>query len=53
MMTYPYLLSKHVREGLKRIDLPNSLLILDEAHNVENAATDLFEFKLSCERIEK
>ena len=53
MMTYPYLLSKHVREGLKRIDLPNSLLILDEAHNVENAATDLFEFRLSCERIEK
>ncbi len=53
MMTYPYLLSKHVREGLKRIDLPNSFLILDEAHNVENAATDLFEFKLSCERIGK
>ncbi len=54
MMTYPYLLSKQVREGLrKRIDLPSSLLILDEAHNVENAATDLFEFRLSCERIGK
>jgi DNA excision repair protein ERCC-2 len=53
IMTYPYLLSKHVREGLKRMDLPSSLLILDEAHNVENAATDLFEFRLSCERIEK
>ena len=52
MMTYPYLLSKRIREGLKRIDLPASLLILDEAHNVEDAATDLFEFRLSCERIE-
>lgn len=53
MVTYPYLLSKRVREGLqKRIDLPSSLLILDEAHNVEDAATDLFEFRLSCEHIE-
>ena len=54
IMTYPYLLSKHVREGLrKRIDLSCSFLVLDEAHNVEDAATDLFEYRVSCDRIER
>ena len=50
LMTYPYLLNKTIRNGTK-LDFSHSLLVVDEAHNLESAAG--FSCSISTEGIEK
>ena len=49
LMTYPYLLNKSIRNGT-RLDFSKSLLIVDEAHNLESAAG--FSYSISTGGIE-
>ncbi len=50
LMTYPYLLNKTIRNGTK-LDFSKSLLVVDEAHNLEGAAG--FSYIISTGGIEK
>lgn len=50
LMTYPYLLNREIRSGT-RLDFSKSLLIVDEAHNLESSAG--FVHNISTEGIEK
>lgn len=50
LMTYPYLLNKEIRSGT-RLDFSKSLLVVDEAHNLEDLAG--FTHHLSSIGIEK
>ena len=50
LMTYPYVLNKSIRNGT-RLDFSNSLLIVDEAHNLESAVG--FSHAISTEAIER
>ncbi|HVB12793.1 MAG TPA: helicase C-terminal domain-containing protein [Nitrososphaerales archaeon] len=50
LMTYPYLLNKTIRNGT-RLDFSKSLLVVDEAHNLEGAAG--FSYIISTGGIEK
>jgi DNA excision repair protein ERCC-2 len=49
LLTYPYLLNKAIRSGT-RLNFSKSLLIVDEAHNLENAAG--FTYNISTREIE-
>ena len=50
LMTYPYLLNKTIRNGT-RLNFSNSLLVVDEAHNLESAAG--FSYSISTGGIER
>lgn len=50
LMTYPYVLNKSIRSGT-RLDFSGSLLIVDEAHNLETAAG--FSHSISSDGIER
>ena len=49
LMTYPYLLNKTIRNGTK-LDFSKSLLVVDEAHNLESAAG--FSYSISTQGID-
>lgn len=50
LMTYPYLLNKTIRNGTK-LDFSKSLLVVDEAHNLESATG--FSYNINTGGIEK
>ena len=46
MMPYNYIVDKRIRENFK-IDFENSIIIIDEAHNIERVAEDVASFDLN------
>lgn len=44
-MPYNYLVDARIRENYK-IDFENSIIIIDEAHNIERVAEDVASFDL-------
>ena len=47
-MPYNYLLDYRIRENYK-IDYANSVIIIDEAHNIERVAEDVASFDISLQ----
>ena len=45
-MPYNYLIDPKIRENFK-IDYTNTIIILDEAHNIEKVAEDVASFEMS------
>ena len=45
-MPYNYLVDSKIRENYK-IDFTNSIIIIDEAHNIERVAEDVASFDLN------
>ena len=45
-MPYNYLLSAHIREA-HEIKLKDTIIIIDEAHNINQAAEDIVEMELT------
>jgi Rad3-related DNA helicase len=45
LMPYNYLLSKRLREGMG-LKLKDSIIIIDEAHNIANAAESVMEVEI-------
>ena len=46
LMPYNYLVDKRIRDNFK-IDFENSIIIIDEAHNIERVAEDVASFDIS------
>ena len=46
LMPYNYLIDPKIRENFK-IDYANSVIILDEAHNIEKVSEDVASFEIS------
>ena len=46
LMPYNYLIDPKIRENFK-IDYQNSIIILDEAHNIEKVSEDVASFEIS------
>ncbi|CAN0103646.1 unnamed protein product [Discosporangium mesarthrocarpum] len=52
LMPYNYLLDPTSRRGVKaRINWPNSVVIFDEAHNLESTASDVASFEITSGQI--
>ena len=45
-MPYNYLIDPKIRENYK-IDYENSIIIIDEAHNIENVSEEVASFELN------
>ena len=46
LMPYNYLVDSKIRDNYK-IDFENSIIIIDEAHNIERVAEDVASFDMS------
>jgi len=49
-MPYNYLIDPKIRENFK-INYENSIIIFDEAHNIEKAAEDVASFEISLDKL--
>ena len=49
-MPYNYLIDPKIRENFK-IDYENSIIILDEAHNVEKVSEDVASFEINIQML--
>ena len=49
-MPYNYLIDPKIRENFK-VDYENSIIIMDEAHNVERVAEDVASFEIHVNQL--
>jgi Rad3-related DNA helicase len=52
MMPYNYIMSSQLRKNME-IELKDSILIIDEAHNISQAAEDALSFEINTDHLKK